>query len=147
MNEKKQLIVKSLEDLHEAARLILNDMGPQRMLAIHGKMGAGKTTFIKALCEVLGVQDVVSSPTFSLVNEYVTHTDQRIFHFDFYRVKKLSEVYDIGYEEYFYSGHYCFMEWPELILELLPESYVYLLIEEGDRNERLITYSLVGNEP
>src|SRR3712207_8946914 len=93
-------------------------------------MGAGKTTFIKAICEVLGVEDVITSPTFSLVNDYTDGEGQSIYHFDFYRIKKLEEVYDMGYEDYFYSGNLCLMEWPELIEELLPDDAVRVTITQ-----------------
>ncbi len=134
----KQIVVNNLQGLEAAASQVLSEMGQNKILAISGKMGAGKTTFIKALCNVLGVTDVVSSPTFSLVNEYVSEDNGSIYHFDLYRLKKINEVYDIGYEEYFFSDHFCFVEWPELILELLPDSYVYLRIEVCDDDQRLL---------
>ncbi len=134
----KQIVVNNLQGLEAAASQVLSEMGQNKILAISGKMGAGKTTFIKALCNVLGVTDVVSSPTFSLVNEYVSEDNGSIYHFDLYRLKKINEVYDIGYEEYFFSDHFCFVEWPELILELLPDSYVYLRIEVGDDDQRVL---------
>ncbi len=137
--QQKQIIVNSLKELEAAASTILDFMDSQRILAISGKMGAGKTTLIKAICEQLEVVDVVNSPTFALVNQYESQGGDTVFHFDLYRVKKLTEVYDIGYEEYFFSDHYCFIEWPELILELLPDSYVYLLIEVGENEERIIS--------
>jgi tRNA threonylcarbamoyladenosine biosynthesis protein TsaE len=101
-------------------------------------MGAGKTTFIKALCEELGVRDVITSPTFAIVNEYNAST-QSIFHFDFYRIKKIEEVYDMGYEDYIYSGNLCLIEWPELIEELLPEDTLRVTIEQNADNTRTIT--------
>jgi len=94
-------------------------------------MGAGKTTFIKAICRFLGVPDSVHSPTFSLINEYQTATGEPVFHFDFYRIKKIEEVYDIGYEDYIYSGSYCFLEWPGLIEPLLPQDAVRVSINEN----------------
>lgn len=99
-------------------------------------MGAGKTTFIKALCEELGVDDVITSPTFAIVNDYTAEDDQHIYHFDFYRIKKLEEVFDMGYEDYFYSGSLCFIEWPELIEEILPGDSIKVTItqlEDGSR--------------
>ena len=102
-------------------------------------MGAGKTTFIKAICEELGCQDVITSPTFAIVNEYSSDTTP-IYHFDFYRIKKLEEVYDMGYEEYFYSGALCFIEWPELIEELLPDDAVRVNINEQEDGSRTITF-------
>ena len=106
-------------------------MGSTHVFAFYGKMGAGKTTFIKAICEELGVNDVITSPTFAIVNEYQRETTgEPIYHFDFYRIKKLEEVYDMGYEDYFYSGNNCFIEWPELIEELLPEDAMKVTVEE-----------------
>ena len=104
-------------------------MGENTVFAFYGKMGAGKTTFIKAVCEQLGVDDTVTSPTFAIVNEYEAAQGRPIYHFDFYRIKKVSEAYDMGCEEYFYSGHPCFIEWPELIEEVLPEETVSVTIE------------------
>lgn len=104
-------------------------------------MGAGKTTFIKALCEVLGVDDVVNSPTFSIVNEYRSATTgELVYHFDFYRIAKLEEVYDMGYEDYFYSGAVCFIEWPELVEDLLPGNAVTVRIGEQEDGSRLISF-------
>lgn len=115
-------------------------MGDNTVFAFYGKMGAGKTTFIKAVCEELGVSDAIASPTFAIVNEY--RSDQGgelIYHFDFYRIKKLEEVYDLGYEDYFYSGALCFIEWPELVEELLPGDAVRVDIEEVEGGARRVT--------
>jgi tRNA threonylcarbamoyladenosine biosynthesis protein TsaE len=139
---EKTLTVAGLNELDKAASTILNDIGEHRVVALFGKMGAGKTTLIKAFCNHLGVDDVVSSPTFALVNEYLAQSGEPLFHFDFYRIESIEEVYDIGYEEYIYSGHFCFIEWPEMIMELLPESYVYLLIEETENGTRQISYRI-----
>jgi tRNA threonylcarbamoyladenosine biosynthesis protein TsaE len=103
-------------------------------------MGAGKTTFTKAICEVLGVEDVINSPTFAIVNEYRSAEAELIYHFDFYRIKKIEEVYDMGYEDYFYSGALCFIEWPELVEDLLPEGTVKVTIEEKEDGSRVITF-------
>ena len=125
-----EITIKSLDTIQEAAKEFINRMGEGRVFAFYGKMGAGKTTFIKALCETLGVKDVITSPTFSLINEYTDGKGNSIYHFDFYRIKKLEEVYDMGYEDYFYSGNLCLLEWPELIEEILPENVIKVTIEE-----------------
>ena len=110
------------------------------MFAFYGKMGAGKTTFVKAICEELGVDDVITSPTFAIINEYETPSNSPIYHFDFYRIKKLEEVYDMGYEDYFYSGSLCFIEWPELIEEILPDDAVRVSIAEQEDGSRTVTF-------
>jgi tRNA threonylcarbamoyladenosine biosynthesis protein TsaE len=109
------------------------------VFAFYGKMGAGKTTFIKAICEELGVKDVITSPTFAIVNEYTTDNSS-IYHFDFYRIKKLEEVYDMGFEDYFYSGSLCLIEWPELIEEVLPDDAVKVNITENADGSRTIEF-------
>lgn len=132
--------IPSLSALPEAAKQFVEAMGERTVFAFYGKMGAGKTTFIKALCEALGVSDVVNSPTFSIVNEYRSDTTgELIYHFDFYRIKKLEEVYDMGYEDYFYSGAVCLIEWPELIEELLPGDAARVTIEELPDGQRQLT--------
>ncbi len=136
------LTASNLDELAFVANTILTDMKGHNIFAINGPMGAGKTTLIKEFCVELGITEVVSSPTFALVNEYSANNEEPVYHFDFYRIKKLDEVFDIGYEEYFYSDNYCFIEWPELVLELLPQSYVYILIEEKENGIRVINYSL-----
>lgn len=125
-----EIIIKDLDHIREAAREFIGKMGEGSVFAFYGSMGAGKTTFVKAICEELGVEDVITSPTFAIVNEYRSDSSgELIYHFDFYRIKKLEEVYDMGYEDYFYSGATCFIEWPELIEELLPEDAVRVKIE------------------
>ena len=132
--------IQSLEQIQEAARQFVEAMGDNTVFAFYGKMGAGKTTFIKAVCEVRGVEDVITSPTFAIVNEYRSDlAGELIYHFDFYRIKKLDEVYDMGYEDYFYSGALCFIEWPELIEELRPGNTIKVSIEENEAGEREIT--------
>lgn len=134
-----EIKIQSLEQIHEAAREFISAMGDNTVFALYGKMGAGKTTFVKALCEELGVSDVITSPTFAIVNEYRSDENgELIYHFDFYRIKKLSEVYDMGYEDYFYSGALCFIEWPELVEELLPGDAVKVTIEELEDGTRKI---------
>ena len=124
------------EDIRQAAQQFVEAMGENTVFAFYGKMGAGKTTFIKAVCEELGVEDTVTSPTFAIVNEYEAAKGRPIYHFDFYRIKKVSEAYDMGCEEYFYSGHPCFIEWPELIEEVLPEETINVTIEALPDGER-----------
>ena len=134
-----QIKIESLERIHEAAREFIDKKGAATVFAFYGKMGAGKTTFIKAVCEELGVEDVITSPTFSLINEYTDGQGNPIYHFDFYRIKKLEEVYDMGYEDYFYSGCLCLLEWPELIEGILPEDVVKITIEEqADGTRKLV---------
>ncbi len=136
-----ELKISAPEELSAAARSFVEAMGDGTVFAFYGKMGAGKTTFIKALCEVLGVDDVVNSPTFSIVNEYRSATTgELVYHFDFYRIAKLEEVYDMGYEDYFYSGALCFIEWPELVEDLLPGSAVAVKIEELEDGSRRISF-------
>lgn len=136
----KSLKITSLDSIGEVAKEFINLMGDDTIFAFYGKMGAGKTTFIKALCKALGVEDEVNSPTFAIVNEYRSETTaELIYHFDFYRIKKVEEVYDLGYEDYFYSGALCFIEWPELIEELLPDDTKKISIEENNDGERIIT--------
>ncbi|HET6225123.1 MAG TPA: tRNA (adenosine(37)-N6)-threonylcarbamoyltransferase complex ATPase subunit type 1 TsaE [Bacteroidia bacterium] len=133
------ITLTDLSELPSIAKKLLESLDGEKVVAFHGEMGAGKTTLIKAMCEALGVVDTVSSPTFSIVNEYRTASGQKIYHFDFYRIKSVEEAYDMGYEEYFYSKAYCFIEWPEKIGELMPLSYEKISIEvKGEK--RIITY-------
>ena len=136
-----EIKINSLDNIREAAKQFIAAMEDNTVFALYGKIGAGKTTFIKAICEELGVTDVINSPTFAIVNEYRSdETGELIYHFDFYRIKKLDEVYDMGYEDYFYSGALCFIEWPELVEEVLPGDAVKVTIEEvedGTRSVRL----------
>jgi len=130
--------IKDLEHIREAARAFVEAMGDHHVFAFYGSMGAGKTTFIKAICEELGVEDVVTSPTFAIVNEYEGSVP--IYHFDFYRIKKLEEVYDMGYEDYFYSDGLCFIEWPEMMEELLPDNAVKVSIKENADSTRTVIF-------
>ena len=135
-----EINIQSLDRIHDAARQFVQAMGDNTVFAFYGKMGAGKTTFIKAVCEELGVSDVITSPTFAIVNEYRSDKGgELIYHFDFYRIKKLEEVYDMGYEDYFYSGALCFIEWPELVEELLPGQTIKVTIVEEDNGARKLT--------
>lgn len=136
-----EIKITSLNDIDNAAKAFVKAMDQNTVYAFYGKMGAGKTTFIKAVCEALGVTEVVNSPTFSIVNEYRSETTgELIYHFDFYRIKKLDEVYDMGYEDYFYSGAVCFIEWPELIEELLPSDAVKVEIAEQEDGSRIVKF-------
>ena len=133
------ITLTALEELPAIAKQLLKSFEGEKVVAFQGAMGAGKTTLIKALCETLGVKDTISSPTFSIVNEYRTGNGEKIYHFDFYRIKSVEEAYDMGYEEYFYSKAYCFIEWPEKIEELMPLNYEKIGIEvKGEK--RIITY-------
>ena len=139
-------MIKDIEHIRETAREFIEHIGDRRVFAFYGKMGAGKTTFVKAVCEELGVEDVITSPTFAIINEYTIDTPHsslltpQIYHFDFYRIKKLEEVYDMGYEDYFYSGALCFIEWPELIEEILPDDAVRVSITEQADGSRLVQF-------
>ncbi|MCR4773894.1 MAG: tRNA (adenosine(37)-N6)-threonylcarbamoyltransferase complex ATPase subunit type 1 TsaE [Prevotella sp.] len=135
-----EIKIESLEKIREAARQFIDNMGDANVFALYGKMGAGKTTFIKAICEELGVEDTVNSPTFAIVNEYTAGNGDPVYHFDFYRIKKLEEVYDMGYEEYFDSGNICLIEWPELIDELLPDDVVKINITINDDDTRTVSF-------
>ena len=128
----QQYTAATLSDLDKIAGLIIKKFPDERVFALSGAMGAGKTTLIKSLCHVLGVADVVNSPTFALINEYRTAGGNPVYHFDFYRIKSHNEAFDMGYEEYFYSGNFCFIEWPEKIRQLLPERCVYISIAADD---------------
>jgi tRNA threonylcarbamoyladenosine biosynthesis protein TsaE len=130
------LFIKGLVELPKAASEVISFTRNYHILLFYGDMGAGKTTLIKSLCEQLGVTDVVTSPTFSIVNEYIGA--EKIYHFDFYRLKNQAEALDLGYEEYFYSGAYCFIEWPEKIPDLLPDHYIRVDIKVVDDNARQI---------
>ena len=136
------ITIPTIAFLPTAAREFIDAMGNRRLFAFYGKMGAGKTTFIRALCEALGTTDIVTSPTFAIVNEYDTASGRPIYHFDFYRIKRLAEVYDIGYEDYFFDsrGGICLMEWPELVEELLPDDTVRVTITEQPDGSRTIEF-------
>lgn len=136
-----EIRIDTLADIDKAAEEFANNMPDGNVFAFYGKMGAGKTTFIKAVCRRLGVSDVITSPTFAIVNEYrADESGELIYHFDFYRIKKIDEVYDMGYEDYFYSGALCFIEWPELIEELLPGDATTVTIEETEDGARVVKF-------
>lgn len=134
------ITIQSIETIDDAARQFIKVMGERKIFAFYGAMGAGKTTFIKAICEALGVKDVINSPTFSIVNEYLDEKGNSIFHFDFYRLKREEEAYDIGFDDYVYSGCVCLMEWPELVENLLPEETVKVHIQEGEDGKRFVSF-------
>lgn len=135
--------IRSLNEINNAAKKLVETFGNQRIFAFYGKMGAGKTTFIKALCEELGSEDNVTSPTFALINEYTTNSSMLIYHFDFYRIKNIQEAFDLGYDDYFFSGNYCFVEWPEMIEQLLPTDIVEVKITADENEMRTIEASIV----
>lgn len=132
-------ILKDISDIDTAAKIFVEKFGDKKIFAFYGEMGAGKTTFIKAVCKSMEVTGTITSPTFSLVNEYETDNGMTIYHFDFYRIENIEEVYDFGYEDYFYSDKMCFIEWPELVETLLPEDVVEVKISVDDNEQRLIS--------
>lgn len=134
------ITIHNIDDLERAAKEFVAAMDNRRVYAFYGSMGAGKTTFIRAVCQALGVSDVVNSPTFAIVNEYLDANGETIYHFDFYRIRRIEEAQDIGYDDYIYSGRVCFIEWPELIEPLLPNDAVRVRIDEqpdGSRHVQL----------
>ncbi len=135
------LTINSTDDLHRVAHEFLSAIGEHRIVAFFGKMGVGKTTFIKAICEGLGVTDVVNSPTFSIVNEY-DYEGERIYHFDFYRLKKAEEAFDFGIEEYFASGCFCLMEWSENIESILPDDCLRVILTENNNGTRNVSFNI-----
>ncbi|MFI5161698.1 MAG: tRNA (adenosine(37)-N6)-threonylcarbamoyltransferase complex ATPase subunit type 1 TsaE [Sphingobacteriales bacterium] len=135
-------LISHLIDIPKTAEQLMQFAGNEKIFLFYGDMGAGKTTFIKSLCDCLGVKENVTSPTFSIVNEYQGDT-AKIYHFDFYRLKKQDEALDMGYEEYFYSGDYCFIEWPEKIADLLPEHYIRVDIQVLSNNERKLSFTKI----
>jgi tRNA threonylcarbamoyladenosine biosynthesis protein TsaE len=134
--------IDTLKDLKKAAVRFIQLMGENRVFAFYGNMGAGKTTFIKAICTELGVNENMTSPSFSLVNEYIANDNRLLYHFDCYRLKNIREAYDIGADEYFYSGALCFVEWPEKIEELLPSETVNVTIQVLDDETRKVTINI-----
>ena len=130
--------ITSIFNLKKAAENLITQFHEHRVFAFYGKMGAGKTTFIQTICKVLETKDNVTSPTFALINEYTTSNLSSIFHFDFYRINDLEEAFDLGYEDYFYSGNYCLIEWPEKIEPLLPENIIKVRIEVAEDETRII---------
>ncbi len=141
MEKKYRHVSRGVHDLGPIAVSLLEAFPENRVFALYGEMGAGKTTFIKALCQVLQVEDTVSSPTFAIVNVYKTRTDSLVNHFDCYRMKSVEEAFDIGYEDYFYGGDYCFVEWPEVIEALIPGDAVRVsIVLDKDTGERVFSF-------
>lgn len=130
--------IKFIENISETAKAFIEATKGKKIFAFYGGMGAGKTTFIKAICEQLGITDIINSPTFAIINEYTLPDKEPVYHFDFYRIKKIEEAFDLGYEEYFYSGHICFIEWPEMIEALLPDDCTRVHIEVKPDGKRII---------
>lgn len=133
-----QIVIESKDSLESAAKQFITQMGDNKVFAFQGDMGAGKTTFIKAVCNELGVTESVASPTFAIINEYKDKEGSSIYHFDFYRINNIEEVFDFGYEDYFYSGNICFIEWPDIVESLLPEDCVRVTIEEQENGARIL---------
>lgn len=133
-----KLLLKDLSDIETVAHEFVKNIGDNNVYAFYGKMGVGKTTFIKAICKVLGVTEPITSPTFAIINEYTRGDGNPIYHFDFYRIRSINEAYDFGYEDYFYSGNLCFIEWPELVEPLLPENVIRVKIELKENEQRSI---------
>ena len=138
----ESFFIPSIEDYSQAARSFLKRVGDIPVLAFSGELGAGKTTFIQGLCKELGITVEVNSPTFSLVNQYITPEGSAIYHFDLYRIEDPTELYDMGYEEYFYSGDRCFIEWPEKASDLIPEDALWVKIKVLDNNTREFIFEL-----
>ena len=136
-----KIVIKDKKHLADAAEKFLKHFGENRIFAFYGSMGAGKTTIIKAICEALGAVDIVSSPTFTLVNEYRTSKGETLYHIDFYRIKKQEEVFDFGIEEYLSGDSYCFMEWPELVEEILPSGTINVRISVDENEQRTLAIS------
>ena len=132
-----KIVVNCVSELERAATSLLELINDNPIICFYGEMGVGKTTFIKEICKKLGVEDVVSSPTFSIINEYLTENNESVYHFDFYRIEKEEEAFDIGYEEYFYQGNLCLIEWPEKISSIIPENIMKVQITRSDE-QRII---------
>ena len=134
----QKIEIENIKNIDFAAAELLKEFEDKRVFAFFGEMGAGKTTFIQALCRELDVIDIVISPTFTIVNEYHTENSNSIYHFDFFRINKIEEVFDFGYEDYFYSGNYCFIEWPELITDILPDNAILVKIAVDKGGARIL---------
>lgn len=133
--------INNIKDLQEAAKMFLGYFSKPEVFAFYGEMGAGKTSFIQYVCKELNVLDTVTSPTFSLVNEYISSQHGTLYHFDFYRIQNIREVFDLGYEEYFFQDQYCFIEWPEKVESLLPGSTIKVYLEVMSQGKRRLSFS------
>ena len=142
-----RIVIKTLDDIPEAAREILAVIGSHTLVAFSGDMGAGKTTLIQAVCKEMGVRDIVSSPSFAIVNEYFTESGTPVFHFDLYRIEDIAEMYDLGYEDYFFSGDPCLIEWPEKAVQLMPDDTLFLHIDVMEDGTRIITTPVRFDNP
>ena len=137
---KEEVIIRDMNDIDRAAGEFLDKTAGHRLIAFFAPMGAGKTTFTAAICRKLGVSDAVCSPTFTIVNEYVAENGEPVYHFDFYRIDKISEAIDIGFEDYVYSGHLCIMEWPENVEDILPEETLKDYISVNPDSSRSVSW-------
>ena len=142
--------IKNINEINTAAKALIEktiSLARTRKqglcLAFYGEMGVGKTSLIKAICKEMGVEDIVTSPSFALINEYISNRNEIIYHFDFYRIEKIEEIFDFGYEDYFYSNNYCFIEWPEKIESLLPENCISVYIKENSDNSRTLKFETI----
>jgi len=140
MMSQKKILIKGLKELDRAAAQFIIEKPAGNVIAFYGSMGAGKTTFIKSLCRVLGVPDIVNSPTFTIINEYKTREGKPVYHFDLYRIEKIAELYDIGIDEFIYSGHLCLIEWPEKMEQILPEDCIRVTINVLDSGSRELLF-------
>ena len=136
-----KILISGTADLNRSASEFLTSIGNFKHFALYGPMGVGKTTFIKAVCQLLGVVEVVTSPTFALINEYSFLPDGKVYHFDFYRINKLEELYDFGYEDYLYSTHYCFIEWPEKGEDIIPDHFLKIYMKEMPDGARSLEFN------
>ena len=136
-----KILIKDKRYLTAAAKKLLKYTGENKLFAFYGSMGAGKTTLIKAICKVLGAIDIIRSPSFTIVNEYITSKGESLYHIDFYRIKKQEEVFDLGIEEYLTGDSYCFMEWPEIIREILPPGTISISITVDENEQRILFIS------